>query len=104
MNGFVRFPCGALGTHSPDESARIDVCHRARPDREDPRMSRARHDAGDGVQTLSKCGQAVASATCCTLSAGGHARYDCQGWSTSRAERRVSPAYTTLDNNPKKRG
>src|SRR5215216_7235957 len=62
-------------------------------------MPLPRHDAGDGVQTVPECCEAMASVACRALSDRGHARYGLQGWSTSRAERRVSPAYTTLDNN-----
>src|SRR5215211_7523926 len=62
-------------------------------------MPLPRHDAGDGVQTVPECCEAMASVACRALSDRGHARYGLQGWSTSRAERRMIPAYTTLDNN-----
>jgi len=100
--GFVsvlRFSGRALGAYSDDQSERIDVCHRARTYRQDPRMPLPRHDAGDGVQTVSECRQALASVTGRALSAGGHERHRLQGWPTGRTRRRVRSPYTTLDNN-----
>src|SRR5262245_9149644 len=57
------------------------------------------HHAGDGVQTVVGCCEAMASVASRALPDGVHAGPDLQGWSPSGAERRVSPAYTTLDNN-----
>ena len=86
----VGVPCRALGPHSDAPSAGIAMCPRALTHPQDPRLSLPRHDAGDGVHTVSECRQAVASATCRTLLASGHAGHGLQGWAPGGARRRVS--------------
>jgi len=93
-----RFSGRALGAYADDEPNRSDGCHRAGPDREDPRLPLPRAEAGDGVQTVSECRHAVASVTGRTFLDRGHAGCGLPEWTPGRRRRRVSPPYTTLDN------
>ena len=88
---------GHIRTTNSIESTFATV--RARTDKTRGSLLFPRDEAGDGVHTVSKCREAVASVTSRALPAGGHEWHRLQGWHTGRTRRRVSLVYTRLDNN-----
>jgi hypothetical protein len=89
----------STGAHAYAQPRGIDVCYGALTYGQDARLFVPRHDAGDGVQIVPECRQAVASVTCRALPGGGQEQRGLQGRHQGRTGRRVSSVYTTLANN-----